>query len=555
MTNAVAGPRPEGDIIVADGGVPPLHWSRSVVTPDTTSKKWAVVLIRVLRPRRRGGGGAGAANDPRNTTPATRPPQHNQRDPQYANDGAPRTRKRHPHEHRPQRPTERSDPAQHAKGRPGDCPGPRKETTTRRNVTRGGGGGTHASRLSLCGACAQSRAAHCPHTTTATAPARASARRPPPPHRSGHEMTVDGLRESGRHPKRRGTATDPDPRFCRRKTLKDGAQPSGPRGPTRNLWTRVPPPGAPRPPTRRPTRVPPRHPPGPPARRLRRCAPGKLNSRTICMASRHYPNRVHYDLHSMYGWSQHRATHAALSQSRRAYRSLVMSSSTFPGSGQYGGHCLRGMPRRRGRGDASGPEGAPLGGRPCGARGDRDGCPVTDRPCPPPPSRGRRGHWGGGRWGGHWGGGIRGGILGGRWGGRWGGIGGAFGGALGGHWGVIGGRHLGGGIGGGHWVVIGGGGIGGSLGGHWGGIGGVIGGSLGGHWGGGGAWGVIGGWMCCRRRRAMDCSQRIRPTASQGQVSGGAFAHSLCTTGSAATAASSAFGALGRRSVLEAPPL
>ena len=36
------------------------------------------------------------------------------------------------------RPTERSDPTQHAKGRTGDCPGPRKETTTRRNVTQGG---------------------------------------------------------------------------------------------------------------------------------------------------------------------------------------------------------------------------------------------------------------------------------------------------------------------------------------------------------------------------------------------------------------------------------
>ena len=53
--------------------------------------------------------------------------------------GAPRTRKRHQQEHRPQRPTERSDPMQHAKGRPGDCPGPRKETTTRRNVTQAGG--------------------------------------------------------------------------------------------------------------------------------------------------------------------------------------------------------------------------------------------------------------------------------------------------------------------------------------------------------------------------------------------------------------------------------
>ena len=47
-----------------------------------------------------------------------------------------RTRKRHQQEHWPQRPTERSDPTQHAKGRTGDCPGPRKETTTRRNNTR-----------------------------------------------------------------------------------------------------------------------------------------------------------------------------------------------------------------------------------------------------------------------------------------------------------------------------------------------------------------------------------------------------------------------------------
>ena len=35
------------------------------------------------------------------------------------------------------RPSERSDPTQHAKGRRGDCPGPRTETATRRNVTQG----------------------------------------------------------------------------------------------------------------------------------------------------------------------------------------------------------------------------------------------------------------------------------------------------------------------------------------------------------------------------------------------------------------------------------
>ena len=49
------------------------------------------------------------------------------------------TRKRHQQEHRPQQPTESSDPTQHAKGRAGDCSGPRKETSIRRNVKSGGG--------------------------------------------------------------------------------------------------------------------------------------------------------------------------------------------------------------------------------------------------------------------------------------------------------------------------------------------------------------------------------------------------------------------------------
>ena len=56
---------------------------------------------------------------------------------QGALEGGGVTRKRHQQEHRPQRPTESSDPTQHAKGRTGDRPGPRKGTTTRRNVTRG----------------------------------------------------------------------------------------------------------------------------------------------------------------------------------------------------------------------------------------------------------------------------------------------------------------------------------------------------------------------------------------------------------------------------------
>ena len=57
--------------------------------------------------------------------------------PQHTNYWAPQRRERHQREHRPQRPAESSDPTQHAKGRTGDCPGPRKGTTTRRNVTQG----------------------------------------------------------------------------------------------------------------------------------------------------------------------------------------------------------------------------------------------------------------------------------------------------------------------------------------------------------------------------------------------------------------------------------
>ena len=44
----------------------------------------------------------------------------------------------------PQRPSH-SDPTRHAKGRTGDCPGPRKETATRRNVPRGARGCIKAS--------------------------------------------------------------------------------------------------------------------------------------------------------------------------------------------------------------------------------------------------------------------------------------------------------------------------------------------------------------------------------------------------------------------------
>ena len=85
----------------------------------------------------------------RQTTPATTSTslsrkQHtmpHSAQPQHTNYWAPRTRKRHQQEHWPQRPTESSNLTQHAKGRTGDCPGPRKGATNRRMSHRGGGGG------------------------------------------------------------------------------------------------------------------------------------------------------------------------------------------------------------------------------------------------------------------------------------------------------------------------------------------------------------------------------------------------------------------------------
>ena len=116
-----------------------------------------------------GGGGGGAVDRGVWTAKTVKRPRQQPAHPQYANYWAPltckrhipphpaqpqhtkywvpRTRKRHQQEHRPQRPTERSDPTQHAEGRTGDRPGPRKGATTGRNVTRGRGGG-HAGPCS-----------------------------------------------------------------------------------------------------------------------------------------------------------------------------------------------------------------------------------------------------------------------------------------------------------------------------------------------------------------------------------------------------------------------
>ena len=69
-------------------------------------------------------------------------PHNNQHSPRCANYLAPLTRKRNHIEHRPQRPTERSDPTQHTKGRTGDCPGPRRRNCNPAEChTEGGGWG------------------------------------------------------------------------------------------------------------------------------------------------------------------------------------------------------------------------------------------------------------------------------------------------------------------------------------------------------------------------------------------------------------------------------
>ena len=120
---------------------PPGLWHPATPGPPATAK-WpeARAPFNTSAPLLRGGGSHNQHNPQYANywAPLTRkrhiPPHPAQ--PRHPNDWAPRTRKRHQREHRPQRPTERSDPTQHAKGRTGDCPGPRKGATTGRNVTQ-----------------------------------------------------------------------------------------------------------------------------------------------------------------------------------------------------------------------------------------------------------------------------------------------------------------------------------------------------------------------------------------------------------------------------------
>ncbi|KAK8777661.1 hypothetical protein V5799_028996 [Amblyomma americanum] len=67
----------------------------------------------------------------------------------------------------------------------------------------------------------------------------------------------------------------------------------------------------------------------------------RLSDRTLCMTGRFgdTDRYWHYDVHNLYGWSQMRVTHGAL-QEILAERQLIISRSTYPSSGRYGGHWL-----------------------------------------------------------------------------------------------------------------------------------------------------------------------------------------------------------------------
>ncbi|XP_037528192.1 maltase-glucoamylase [Rhipicephalus sanguineus] len=67
----------------------------------------------------------------------------------------------------------------------------------------------------------------------------------------------------------------------------------------------------------------------------------RLSDRTLCMSGCFGDTSCywHYDVHSLYGWSEMRATHSALNEVL-GERQLVISRSTYPSSGRYGGHWL-----------------------------------------------------------------------------------------------------------------------------------------------------------------------------------------------------------------------
>ncbi|XP_046655180.1 maltase-glucoamylase, intestinal-like [Daphnia pulicaria] len=69
----------------------------------------------------------------------------------------------------------------------------------------------------------------------------------------------------------------------------------------------------------------------------------RLSDKTICMVTKFgdvSQERLHYEVHNLYGYSQAIVTQRAVRQVLSGKRSMVLSRSTFAGSGQYTGHWL-----------------------------------------------------------------------------------------------------------------------------------------------------------------------------------------------------------------------
>ncbi|XP_043319841.1 maltase-glucoamylase, intestinal isoform X1 [Cervus canadensis] len=68
-----------------------------------------------------------------------------------------------------------------------------------------------------------------------------------------------------------------------------------------------------------------------------------LSSQTLCMESQQVlpdgSSVRHYDVHNLYGWAQARPTYEAV-QEVTGQRGIVITRSTFPSSGRWGGHWL-----------------------------------------------------------------------------------------------------------------------------------------------------------------------------------------------------------------------
>ncbi|XP_063595395.1 maltase-glucoamylase-like [Penaeus indicus] len=67
----------------------------------------------------------------------------------------------------------------------------------------------------------------------------------------------------------------------------------------------------------------------------------RLSDKTLCMVARQGDDRElsHYDVHNLYGWSEALPTLEAL-QAATGKRGIVVTRSTYPGSGRWAGHWL-----------------------------------------------------------------------------------------------------------------------------------------------------------------------------------------------------------------------